>query len=70
MALRDTVLSFLSSKGGTSTYREIWEPLEYRERQELPRVLKQLRKEGVVDQVIDTETGEPVHKVWLVEGGS
>lgn len=68
MAVRDKVLEHLNAKGGTSTYREIWEPLEYRERQELPRTLKQLRKEGVVDQVIDTETGEPVHKIWLVNG--
>lgn len=67
MALRDKVLEFVGSKGGSTTYREIYESLEYREQQELPRTLKALRKEGVTGEVIEPTPEGNVHKVWLVQ---
>lgn len=69
MDLRQVVLDFLASKGGSTTYRAIWETLEFRQQQQLPRVLKSLRKEGVTGEVVEVTPEGNVHKVWLVQGG-
>lgn len=67
MQLRQHVLDFLASKGGSTTYRELYEATEYRDQRELPRNLKALRKEGVVGEVVEVTPTGNVHKVWLVQ---
>jgi len=69
MDLRQHILDFLASAGGSTTYRELYDATEYRSQRELPRTLKQLRKDGVTGEVIEATPSGNVHKVWLVSGG-
>lgn len=59
--LLSTVIAQVESAGGSLTYAQILEGKEHKERQLLPRVLKQARANNQLTQTVELVDGKIVH---------